>query len=193
MISPNLILSTGLGHALRNSAAFRVACTVAVPSAVPAGTRADITIVDLSGSADLLAEPGPGSGRLVALCAPERAPDLATLLEKGCLGLVSWDAGPERLLAALTAVLDGGLYIDPALVGPVTAQLVRPHRDVRRLPKREAETLRLIALGLTHGQIGRRLGLTESTVSTYVKRIRGRLNAGNKAELVRLAIELGYV
>ncbi len=30
-------------------------------------------------------------------------------------------------------------------------------------------------------------------MNTYVKRIRTKLNAGNKAELTRLAIELGYL
>jgi hypothetical protein len=35
------------------------------------------------------------------------------------------------------------------------------------------------------------MGLTEATVSTYVKRIRNKLNVGNKAELTRMAIRFG--
>jgi DNA-binding NarL/FixJ family response regulator len=37
------------------------------------------------------------------------------------------------------------------------------------------------------------MGLTEATVSTYVKRIRSKLNVGNKADLTRTAIELGLL
>jgi DNA-binding CsgD family transcriptional regulator len=51
----------------------------------------------------------------------------------------------------------------------------------------------MIAAGLTHGQAARRLKLTQSTVDTYVKRIRAKLGAGNKAELTRHAIALGLL
>ncbi len=53
--------------------------------------------------------------------------------------------------------------------------------------------MRLVASGLSHVMIGERMGVTESTVGTYLKRIRAKLNATNKAELTRRAIELGYV
>jgi len=36
------------------------------------------------------------------------------------------------------------------------------------------------------------MGLAETTINTYVKRIRHKLNVGNKAELTRPAIDLGY-
>jgi Bacterial regulatory proteins, luxR family len=39
-----------------------------------------------------------------------------------------------------------------------------------------------------HGQITTRLGISPHTVDTYVKRIRAKLGAGNKAELTRLAL-----
>jgi DNA-binding CsgD family transcriptional regulator len=53
------------------------------------------------------------------------------------------------------------------------------------LAPRELETATLLAQGLTHRQISRRMGLTEATVSTYVKRLRAKLNVGNKAELTK--------
>ncbi|MFC7585743.1 response regulator transcription factor [Nonomuraea antimicrobica] len=52
--------------------------------------------------------------------------------------------------------------------------------------------LRRISQGLTHGQIATRLGISRHTVDTYVKRIRAKLGAGNKAELTRAAL-LGRV
>jgi transposase len=40
--------------------------------------------------------------------------------------------------------------------------------------------LRWVARGLTHRQIGTRMGLTEETVNTYLKRIRAKLGGRNK-------------
>ncbi|MEV4352434.1 LuxR C-terminal-related transcriptional regulator, partial [Actinoplanes sp. NPDC049596] len=91
------------------------------------------------------------------------------------------------LLPAVEAVRRGAAYV----AGELLAAL--PVARAPRLTEREAETLRWVAQGLTHGQAGQRMGLSESTVDTYVKRIRAKLLAGNKAELTRRAIELGYV
>ncbi|MEU9332340.1 response regulator transcription factor [Streptomyces sp. NPDC048290] len=56
------------------------------------------------------------------------------------------------------------------------------------LSDREAQVLRQISRGLTHGQIATRLGISPHTVDTYVKRIRAKLGVGNKAELTRVAL-----
>lgn len=59
-----------------------------------------------------------------------------------------------------------------------------------RLSPREKEVLRLITSGYTHDQVGRRIGVSRHTVDTYVKRLRAKLNAGNKAELASAAWRL---
>jgi DNA-binding NarL/FixJ family response regulator len=56
------------------------------------------------------------------------------------------------------------------------------------LSEREEQVLRQISTGLTHSQIATRLGISSHTVDTYVKRIRAKLGAGNKAELTRAAL-----
>lgn len=61
-------------------------------------------------------------------------------------------------------------------------------RDLmRQLSARERQVLGHVASGLTHQQIGRALGISQHTVDTYVKRIRTKLRAGNKAELTKVA------
>ncbi|MEV0232203.1 response regulator transcription factor [Nonomuraea sp. NPDC050786] len=60
------------------------------------------------------------------------------------------------------------------------------------LSEREQQVLRRISQGLTHSQIATRLGISRHTVDTYVKRIRAKLGAGNKAELTRAAL-LGHI
>ncbi|MGI5429084.1 response regulator transcription factor [Streptomyces sp. CA-179760] len=56
------------------------------------------------------------------------------------------------------------------------------------LSARERQVLRLIADGYTHDQTARRLGLSPHTVHTYVKRAKGKLGLGNKAELTRAVL-----
>ena len=95
---------------------------------------------------------------------------------------------------AIHIVAKGGFCLCPGLVARFQDDLTRPaDADTSGLAPREIETLRLIALGLTHTQIATRMGLSHATVNTYAKRIRAKLNVNNKAELTRMAIELGYV
>jgi DNA-binding NarL/FixJ family response regulator len=109
---------------------------------------------------------------------------------------------PAEMRVALDNVAAGGIYLGRGLRW-VPAELARPTvlttgttpQSCRQptLAPREVQTLRLIARGLTHSQAAQELGLTAATVDTYIKRIRTKLAAGNKAELTRRAIEFGYL
>ncbi|NED80572.1 response regulator transcription factor [Streptomyces sp. SID11233] len=115
-------------------------------------------------------------------------------LRAGAHGCVCRRADDEELLLAITTVARGGLHVSAGLAPKLHAELERPTpTPLPALALRETETLGWLASGLTHGQIARRMDLTEATVSTYVKRIRNKLNVGNKADLTRKAIELGLL
>jgi DNA-binding NarL/FixJ family response regulator len=109
-------------------------------------------------------------------------------------GIVSTSIGAADLRWVLRVIAMGGIHI-----GHEYAPGMRDYPDDRPpgsdvvLTPRETETLCAVAQGLTHSQAARRLGLTEATVNTYVKRLRAKLNAGNKAELTRIAIERGHL
>lgn len=115
-------------------------------------------------------------------------------LRAGAHGCVSRQADDDELLRAVVTVATGGVHVDAVLAARLHTELRQPSTaPTSSLARRESETLRWIAAGLTHGQIARRMDLTEATVSTYVKRIRSKLNVGNKADLTRKAIELGLL
>jgi DNA-binding CsgD family transcriptional regulator len=58
---------------------------------------------------------------------------------------------------------------------------------------RELEVLRLVADGLTDGEIASRLVLSEHTVHRHVANVRRKLDAGSRAAAVREAIRLGLL
>jgi two-component system invasion response regulator UvrY len=162
------------------------------------GARPDLAIIDLyalSGArigAAFWATLPAGCGA-VLLCRPEDPPDLVAALRGGARAFLTREAGVEELLSAVSTAQNGGVHLSPELAQHLIVQTTESSADRQPLARREIETLQWVAEGLTHGQISRRMGLTEATVSTYVKRIRTKLNAGNKADLTRAAIELGYV
>ncbi|MEU9130128.1 helix-turn-helix transcriptional regulator [Kitasatospora sp. NPDC048540] len=59
------------------------------------------------------------------------------------------------------------------------------------LSPRELQVLRHIASGHTSRQTSRRLGISPSTVETYLNRLRVKLAAPTRAHLVRAAVQLG--
>jgi DNA-binding NarL/FixJ family response regulator len=60
---------------------------------------------------------------------------------------------------------------------------MRPDPSVRRLTPREREVTLLVADGLKDAAISRRLGLTPSTVASYVQRVQHRLQLASRAEV----------
>jgi DNA-binding NarL/FixJ family response regulator len=116
-------------------------------------------------------------------------PPIERYLSAGVAGYVDRYATADILLRAIRVVVGGGQFFDE----PETPGQVDPHDGgAVKLSARERQVLRQIAQGLTHGQIARVLGISQHTVDTYVKRIRSKLDLGNKAELTRAALFGGF-
>ncbi|WP_326550297.1 helix-turn-helix transcriptional regulator [Micromonospora sp. NBC_01813] len=130
----------------------------------------------------------------VVLSIPAGEPvDLLVLLRAGIRGLIAAEDAPSELDLALAAVAAGGRHVSVGLAARFVDVVGEPTRPDRApLTFREIEVLQGITRGLTHRQVARRIGVTEATVHTYAKRLRRKLDAANKADLTRRAIELGY-
>lgn len=133
-------------------------------------------------------------GRPLISSSWEQPPTLIAAVRAGARGCITRHTEQTIVREALRTVAQGGFYLCSRLVGQFQAELSRPvDEDPNGLAPREIETLRWIALGYTHAQIATRMGLSQATVNTYAKRIRAKLNVSNKAELTRMAIELGHL
>jgi DNA-binding NarL/FixJ family response regulator len=123
----------------------------------------------------------------------DRPPSLLAAVRAGARGCVTRQSNHLAVAYALNVVAAGGFYLCEQLVHQFHLELNRPPRaDPHGLAPREVETLQWIARGYTHGQIATRMGLSQATINTYAKRIRGKLKVNNKAELTRMAIDLGH-
>jgi DNA-binding NarL/FixJ family response regulator len=157
----------------------------------------DIVVLDLplvNGSAlDVIAKVAT-VGRPLVSSTWDEPPTLLSTIRTGARGCISRHSEQTHVREAMRVIAQGGFYLCPSMVGQFQLELANQgDEDHSGLAPREIETLRWIASGYTHAQIATRMGLSQATVNTYAKRIRAKLNVNNKAELTRMAIELGHL
>ncbi|TCO54028.1 DNA-binding NarL/FixJ family response regulator [Actinocrispum wychmicini] len=115
-----------------------------------------------------------------------RYPNVKAYGEAGALGLVDRNSETHVFITAVRSVMSGNRFTGDTPEPPLPDRTSAPAQT--ELSPREEQVLAQIAHGLTHSQIARKLGISRHTVDTYVKRIRAKIDAGNKAELTRAAI-----
>lgn len=105
-------------------------------------------------------------------------------LEAGASGFILKDTSVEGLTAALRAVLDGGLVIDPRVAR--AAMRTRCPRDepLAILTRSERVVAELVARGLTNAEIAETLVLAEGTVKNHVSALLRKLDARDRTALV---------
>jgi DNA-binding NarL/FixJ family response regulator len=136
--------------------------------------------------------------KVLALTVHEDKGYLRLLLEAGASGYVLKRAAAEELIHAIRTVAAGGVYLDPVLAGKVVGSFVRNPAGNRvsedgDLSEREAEVVRLIAAGHSNKEIAKRLSLSVKTIETYKARSMEKLGLASRADLVRYALQRGWL
>jgi DNA-binding NarL/FixJ family response regulator len=137
--------------------------------------------------------------RLLVLTLHEDRAYLNQALEAGVRGYVLKRSAVENLVQAIRAVMVGGLYIDPAIVGRVFESKQINRRLAARkgvspaLTDREADVLKMAALGFTNKEIASRLDVGVKSIETYKARGLEKLGLRTRAELVRYASGQGWL
>ena len=110
-------------------------------------------------------------------------------LGAGAKAVVLKEAPLPDLLRALTTILAGGSYVDPAL-GVLS---IARARRATALTERETAVLSLLAEGLTYEEIGARLSIGAETVRTHLQKACERLGASTRTQAVATAIRQGLI
>jgi len=137
--------------------------------------------------------------RVLVLTLHEDRAYLNQALEAGVRGYILKRSAVENLVQAIRAVMVGGLYVDPAIVGRVLdgqRASARPSGGKGTAPAltdREADVLKMVALGFTNKEIASRLDVGVKSVETYKARGLEKLGLKTRAELVRYASGQGWL
>lgn len=136
--------------------------------------------------------------RIIAFTVHEDRSYIRQLLEAGASGYISKRSASDELIRAIRATAGGGAYIDPAVAGTVVLGFVaqsvsQPSPSIDALSEREADVLRLIAMGLASKEIASRLNISVRTVETYRSRAMEKAGLASRAEIVRYAIGRGWL
>ncbi|MFB7594594.1 response regulator [Streptomyces sp. NPDC056160] len=214
VVDDQFLVRSGLAALLRAAPGMQVvgeAADGAEAVAASARTRPDVVLMDIR----MPGMTGIEATRRILAGAPDPAPRILILttfdldeyvygaLRAGAAGFLLKDAGPERLLAAVTAVHGGDSLFAPV----VTRRLVEAFTErtdsppaptdtpagLDSLTSREGEVLRLVARGLTNAEAAERLFISEATVKTHLNRTMTKLGLASRAQAVVLAYETGLV
>jgi DNA-binding NarL/FixJ family response regulator len=128
------------------------------------------------------------NARIIVLTTYDGDEDIHRALSAGARGYLLKDMMRTDLLGVIRAVHRGQRGI-PA---PIAARLAE-HTPRIGLTPRELEVLRLVAEGLSNGQIAERIGRTEGTVKVHLKNILQKLDVSDRTEAVTTALRRGFI
>lgn len=193
LVDDHAVLRAGIRRLLEDEADFEVtgeaAGGVEFLNKLDA-TECDVVVLDLS-------MPGR-SGFEVLQEVKKRRPDIkvlvlsvypesqyaASILHAGASGYLGKGRSSDELLAAIRRVARGEQLVPASAEAQLRAGVAAPHET---LSDRETEVFRRLAEGVSPTDIALEMGLSHSTVSTYVSRIKDKLNVTSLGEIVQYA------
>ncbi|KMQ61389.1 LuxR family transcriptional regulator [Chryseobacterium angstadtii] len=105
-------------------------------------------------------------------------------IREGAEGYLSKQSSEEEIQEAVKSVIEKGYYYPGELIGLIIQN--KKSNPSEKLSSREYEIFKLLANGSGNLEIGNKLDIQMSTVSTYKKRIFKKLNISNIAELIKV-------
>jgi DNA-binding NarL/FixJ family response regulator len=147
----------------------------------------------------IVAEPALAHTRVLILTTFDLDEYVYDALRAGASGFLLKDASAADLLAAIHTLAAGDALLAPRVTRTVIAQFTRradPRRtppQLDRLTPREREVLALVADGLSNDEIAAELVLSGATVKTHIGRLLTKLAARDRAQLVVIAYQSGFL
>lgn len=143
-----------------------------------------------------LAPPQDGNAPAIVLLSNDAQPAWTSeALRLGVRAVLSRDASPAAVLAAVEAASSGMAVLDPHdLETLLAASASAPaSSEPSVLTPRELEVLAMMAEGAANKNIAWKLGISEHTVKFHVASILSKLHAATRAEAVAIGMRKGLI
>jgi DNA-binding NarL/FixJ family response regulator len=117
----------------------------------------------------------------------------------GASGFLLKDVRPGELVDAIRVVASGNALLGPTAIERLLTRFSPPTDApaeavaVGSLTDREAETLQLLASGLSNAEIAAKLVVSEATVKSHVSRVLRKLGVRDRVQAVIAAYDSGLV
>jgi DNA-binding NarL/FixJ family response regulator len=112
-------------------------------------------------------------------------------LSAGAKGFLPKSIDPSVVPTAIRVLVGGERFIAPSLASDVLQAVVENRRV--NVTSREEEVLRLLGMALTDAEIAEELHLSIRSVRSHLERIRSKTGRRRRADLTRLAFDLGLL
>jgi DNA-binding NarL/FixJ family response regulator len=177
--------------------------------------RPDVVLMDirmpgtdgLAATRAILTDPELGAVRVVMLTTFDLDEYVFEAVCAGASGFLVKNTEPEDLIRAVRVAASGDALLSPGVTRRLmerfgklsAADSTRPGDTARAYPgaaqltEREREIVRLVALGLSNGEIADRLSLSPLTAKTHVSRAMTKLACRDRAGLVVFAYQTGLI
>ena len=190
VLAPVLALRVGLREVFRGLEDVEVVADASTLEELP-----DVDVLVLT-SVDYLSDLDENSPAVLLLTDDLSA--AAQLMGLPVWGVLSLDASPEELSAAVRALGEGLWAGSPALLQTLLERQPAAMFDegdpiVDPLTAREREVLQLAAEGLANKQIALSLGISEHTVKFHLSSLYTKLGVTSRTEAIRAGARRGWV
>jgi DNA-binding NarL/FixJ family response regulator len=122
---------------------------------------------------------------VIAFGAPHDVDNIAAAIASGARGFLRWDSVPSDAVGRMPQAVGGTVALPASGRANGTEEL--------RLTEREMQVLQGMSKGLSNGQIGRNLFLSEDTIKTHARRLFRKLGAHDRAEAVALGFRRCFI
>ena len=204
LVDDHAVVRQGLRSVLEREPDLRVVGEAATPEAamqVVESTRPALVLLDLKLSGapglaglDLCEALVHAHPQLAVLVLTTTLDDsiVAAALRRGARGYVVKEVDTSELVRAIRTVHAGQNAFDPKSASAMVRGLsANPSEGPQALTAREREVLRLLARGMSNGQIGKALFISHTTAKFHVANIMRKLEVGHRAEAVYVASKMG--